>query len=918
MKSPKISTLLVIATLPFFASCASWNTATISVGLKNKDLTYTEAEDALKNGANVKESWAGKCLLEEAAEQNRQDLIELFVEKGGVSCFVADTGHEKFFSLFEYAVEMQNLELVKFSLSHPDPKNREQMLCQILRVSENLFPILEESYRQGMDSWIHRRTLEEICESGILNEESAQKFNPKIAATNGLLHLILQRSDNYGSYRTLLSLGANADAKSQDGKSLMFLSMENDLPVGILSLLKSHSAKWVPEEANEILRRKIAMGIIPSTEFLHILIGLGGNINTTHSNGKSLISLSIEKGGEYADVERFFALGAKCTPKEATKLLLSELIAGPNISSSARKTEKTADGIILNLSAIESLEKGAENSDFILKIETLIAQGADVNARTDEGGSLLAIALEKKYSQKVVSTLCSAGAVLAKEEATTILRSKVGNGSLLKNPELLKMLVSFGGDLNIKIGEDSLLFVALKKGILDELENTLLDLGATCSSDEATLILRERAAFDNIEVDGVGDSETVTCGNTYTIPNTTLFPLPNTKMSARLLRALIRFGANLDIRNEDNETLVFHAWSQNRNGEFFKVLWDAGARFSEKEQTRVDEILHKEKVTDLTNQLSLELRKEKLNTDKIKHLISEGANIDGCAADFWNSVRVLLPIDLLTHDERRNSQQVDVLKIIKELKRREVVLEEADCLSAELKHSINIKKEDLEKTISMKCYWAIVDYISVGNWSLIAQLFKAGFKFEQCELENGSNILHEAMTHDIKWDESVISALVDNGVDINKKNRDGFTPLAMAIRASSIQSVSMLLKHGANPRATIPIEGVLGTAEQKSLMDFAIDIYNIRVDEQKDAIRNRNNMPMSAMKPIMEKKYAGRGVYIDDIERYNREQRRYNSLFEGQIQNANAQVENAADKVRIAKDVCFLIAKATGTELTSY
>ena len=101
-----------LATLPLLASCASWNTATISNGLKNGSLTYAQAEEALNNGGNVKESWAGKCLLEEAAKQERQDLIDLFVKKGGVSCFEADAGYKnEAFSLFMYAYKKQDEDI---------------------------------------------------------------------------------------------------------------------------------------------------------------------------------------------------------------------------------------------------------------------------------------------------------------------------------------------------------------------------------------------------------------------------------------------------------------------------------------------------------------------------------------------------------------------------------------------------------------------------------------------------------------------------------------------------------------------------------------------------------------------------------------------------------------------------------------
>lgn len=57
------------------------------------------------------------------------------------------------------------------------------------------------------------------------------------------------------------------------------------------------------------------------------------------------------------------------------------------------------------------------------------------------------------------------------------------------------------------------------------------------------------------------------------------------------------------------------------------------------------------------------------------------------------------------------------------------------------------------------------------------------------------NILHQAVA---KEDPNFIIQLLENGADINKKDKNGLTPLLVACKWNYLKSIKILLEHGAN------------------------------------------------------------------------------------------------------------------------
>ena len=446
MKSSKITTLLVIATLPFFTSCASWNTATISVGLKNKDLTYAEAEDALKNGANVKESWAGKCLLEEAAEQNRRDLIELFVEKGGVSCFEADTGKGKPFSLFMYAYEKQDSDLMHFCLKHPD-KSKEVMRYQLVDVVGRIL--------YDASSNRYSNILGTINESGVLtcNETEKEKLSREKAWREALI--------NWDSQGIVEGIATGADVNTRiEGHSLLYFAMKNE-PRLVLALLDI-GAKFLPEEEAS-LKEEAWKKALADWDETKIMSGIETDADVNmRIDGRSLLYIAVKRDSEL--VSALKKAGARFTKEEATAILMKIV----------EEKDDSFAGFTWN---------------------GLVLQGADVNAKIGEH-SLLYVA--KLNNSEYASVLEDAGAKLLPEEVAQLqkklnedLKKAIGGGDL----EAVERCIKAGADVNDKVvAKDGKMYSPLflieiaSSGSfgypVSKIRKLLLDAGASKMSEE--------------------------------------------------------------------------------------------------------------------------------------------------------------------------------------------------------------------------------------------------------------------------------------------------------------------------------------------------------------------------------------------------------------------------------------------------
>ena len=81
-----------------------------------------------------------------------------------------------------------------------------------------------------------------------------------------------------------------------------------------------------------------------------------------------------------------------------------------------------------------------------------------------------------------------------------------------------------------------------------------------------------------------------------------------------------------------------------------------------------------------------------------------------------------------------------------------------------------------------------------GNVAAVKRLLKANPKAHGHDINFASTVCFGV-------EFGILKALVDSGMPIEGKDRDGETPLMQAVRAGRKQVVKFLLSHGANPKA---------------------------------------------------------------------------------------------------------------------
>ena len=480
MKPSKISTLLIISTLPFFASCATWHEASIANGLDRGSLTYSAALEAMNNGADVKGNFAGKCFLEQAAKLNRQDLIELFVEKGGVSCFEADAGYKnKPFSLFLYAYEKADEDLMLYCLSHLD-KSKNVTRRQIMDVAESMFGILTYDRRRWKGRshapFASTEVLESIRQSGLLTAEEVERFSPEaIRAAKTSLFLSACESCSLSKYfamcghsvfdgidinaknsvgntglvlalknskripedliKKFIAAGADVNAKDSDGHSVLFLCFKHEnRDRECLEILQNAGARFTAEEATAFLSRIVIekKGSIAGMTWNGLILQ-GADVNTK-IGGHSLLYIAKSNDSEFCSVLE--NAGAKLLPEEREQLqneLNKNLISAVKSGDVELVERCIKNGANVNVNT--TAKDGTIHS--LLMVPELLAIPNEamyaVAQRQEEPGWFLALSGYSSAPKKIATILKNAGAKMSKEDEefvkTVRLQAHIAGGN---------------------------------------------------------------------------------------------------------------------------------------------------------------------------------------------------------------------------------------------------------------------------------------------------------------------------------------------------------------------------------------------------------------------------------------------------------------------------------------------------------
>lgn len=158
------------------------------------------------------------------------------------------------------------------------------------------------------------------------------------------------------------------------------------------------------------------------------------------------------------------------------------------------------------------------------RIQKLLKAGADVNARNEDGLSVLTLAISYGRNPEIISALIEAGANVNDRDDDSPLAAAICENT----SEVVRLLVKAGADVNARYGG---------------LGQTALMLSVT-SEYEDTLILIEAGADVNARND-LGDTALMHASGEFSDPDT--------------VKALIKAGADVNARSLDGSTALMWA-----------------------------------------------------------------------------------------------------------------------------------------------------------------------------------------------------------------------------------------------------------------------------------------------------------------------------------------------------------------------
>lgn len=113
--------------------------------------------------------------------------------------------------------------------------------------------------------------------------------------------------------------------------------------------------------------------------------------------------------------------------------------------------------------------------------------------------------------------------------------------------------------------------------------------------------------------------------------------------------------------------------------------------------------------------------------------------------------------------------------------------------------------------------------VLMGDMDQTKELIESGvnINYQNAPLRNG--VLH-ACTANSRENTQMLTYLIQNGADVNMQNVEGSTPLKFAIVTQQVESIKILLKHGADinitDRSGFRIRDYLDPEEDKEIMEL--------------------------------------------------------------------------------------------------
>jgi len=644
----------------------------------------------------------------------------------------------------------------------------------------------------------------------------------------------------------LIQNGLNIDSSDEEGNTLLVYAIQEKKEDIVYYLLKYHSSLELINTKIEILKPLIqikntilfnGINLIKNIRILKMLIQQGIDINSKDKEGKTLLVYAIE---------------------EEDKFIVNYLLE--NHASIQSVNENIKCFRELNKYKKGNEKKSLESSEFRKKnifniIKLLLQHGLDIDAKDEEGKTLLLYAIEDENELIVNYLLENHASIHSVNENIKCLKeftiNKKGNKKeslesfefRVKNKfNIIKLLLKYGLDINAKDEEGKTLLLYAINEVNEFLFYYLIKNKASLKSLQAYNI-KVLVKF----IVRINENENVL---------NKLIKYTNKEKEEekciKILNLIIQNGFDINDKDEEGNTILIYA-IEARKVSVIQYLLERNASL-EPVNSKI-EIL-KPLITNIIPKSGLDEEQicniDDLNFNILKLLIDYGLNMENNKkllhyaiqnsnnriVNYLFDYRLTIDINgnfgkiLLNQQKMKNSNpEIDQLienllnnkKFISIINRNiklirslfNSIQKRTILLKLLIQNGLDVNAVDEDKHSLL--YYAIeTDYQEI-----IPYLFKYGAKIDS--IYHNIDVVKNLFIHTVESNDkirfNILKILIENGLNINYEDHEGKTLLLHAIEAKNYSIINYLLKSNAYDKLIIP----------KSKLKYLISEYDDRM-----------------------------------------------------------------------------------------
>ncbi|MFH1113810.1 MAG: ankyrin repeat domain-containing protein [Pseudomonadota bacterium] len=421
----------------------------------------------------------------------------------------------------------------------------------------------------------------------------------------------------------------------------------------------------------------------------------------------------------------------------------------------------------------------------LAQVHDLLAQGADVKTRDEQGCPALLIAAESDYRDRLelVRLLLDKGAdVNAKrKDGWTVLMEAALRGHL----ELLRLCLDRGADVNAKTNEEATaLITAAGRGHLNAVK-LLLEKGADVNAKrkDGWTALMEAALRGHLELLGLCLDRGADV-NAKTNKDATALITAAGRGHLNAVKLLLEKGADVNAKTRDGWTALARAAASNRR-DVVKFLRKSGAQVDDR-TVAVTTVLKPDKKRDLMGAIY------KGDLKAVERLLAGGADANARDQSGWTALM-----------RAAESGRPDIVRLLLD--------------------------NGADVALKSECGWtALIQAVSGGHQEAARLLLERGADINARD-HGGVTALMDAVNHP-----EMVELLLDNGADINAKDHSGMTALAWAVNDGRSETMKLLRTRGSKMTLAIAVS-LRDTQEMMHLIQAGVDV-NARDESGSSAV----------------------------------------------------------------------------------